>query len=136
MAVEITCHATLASIRERAGVKFGKVHKQMKLGGFSLAAAGVAVIGFTGIAVSQEKGPETNVFAHRMNPHDGGAPTAGGTGSLTPIITNHHGPVLVTPTVYLIWYGNWNQGNGSDTGAGQGIVTDFLAALNGSPYLA
>ena len=39
-----------------------------------------------------------------------------------------------TPTVYLIWYGNWNQINGSDTPAGQTIVNDFLYGLSGSPY--
>ena len=38
------------------------------------------------------------------------------------------------PTAYLIWYGNWNQSNGSDTPAGQAIVNDFLFGLNGSPY--
>jgi hypothetical protein len=32
------------------------------------------------------------------------------------------------PTLYLIWYGNWNQSNGSDTPAGQLIVKD------NSPY--
>lgn len=39
-----------------------------------------------------------------------------------------------TPTVYLIWYGNWNQSNGSDTSSGQGIIRDFLYGLNNSPY--
>jgi len=38
------------------------------------------------------------------------------------------------PTVYLIWYGNWNQSNGSDNPSGQAIVNDFLYGLNGSPY--
>ncbi|HCX28440.1 MAG TPA: hypothetical protein DHU55_01500, partial [Blastocatellia bacterium] len=33
-----------------------------------------------------------------------------------------------------IWYGNWNQGNGSDTSAGQQIVRDFVNAVGGSPY--
>ena len=39
-----------------------------------------------------------------------------------------------TSTVYLIWYGNWNQANGSDTSAGQAIIRDFLYELNNSPY--
>jgi hypothetical protein len=38
------------------------------------------------------------------------------------------------PTPYLIWYGNWNQSNGSDTPAGQQIVRDFVHGLNGSNY--
>jgi len=41
-----------------------------------------------------------------------------------------------TPHVHLIWYGNWNQTNGSDTPAGQAIVRDFIHGLSGSPYLA
>jgi hypothetical protein len=40
------------------------------------------------------------------------------------------------PTVYVIWYGNWNQGNGTDTPAGQQIVKDFLNGIGGSPYFA
>jgi hypothetical protein len=39
-----------------------------------------------------------------------------------------------TPTVYVIWYGNWNQNNGTDTPAGQTIVRDFLHGLSGSGY--
>ena len=41
---------------------------------------------------------------------------------------------MATPNVYLIWYGNWNQGNGTDTPEGQQIVRDFLTAVGGSPY--
>ena len=41
---------------------------------------------------------------------------------------------MAQPTAYLIWYGNWNQSNGSDNAAGQAIVTDFLHGLSGSPY--
>jgi len=66
-------------------------------------------------------GPRVN--AHDTNPIDL-APTAGGTGALSPI-SNHGGPVMVTPTAYLIWYGNWNQSNGSDTPAGQQLVRNF-----------
>ena len=63
-----------------------------------------------------------------------GAPTKGTIGAVTPNITNHGGPRMGTPTTYLIWYGNWNQANGSDTPAGQTIVRDFLYGLNNSPY--
>lgn len=62
------------------------------------------------------------------------APTAGSTGAVTPLITYHNGPLIQTPTVYVIWYGNWNASNGSDTPAGQQIVRDFLSNIGGSPY--
>jgi len=39
-----------------------------------------------------------------------------------------------TPVAYLIWYGNWNQNNGSDTPAGQQLVRDFLSGIGDSPY--
>ena len=62
------------------------------------------------------------------------APTAGGTASLSPI-TNHGGPTIGgTVKVYIIWYGNWNQANGTDTPAGQGLVTTFLGNIGNSPY--
>jgi len=74
------------------------------------------------------------VIPHRTNPHEAGAPTAGSIGVITPDIMFHGGPVIGTPTVYVIWYGNWNQSNGSDTAGGQQIVRDFLNGLSGSPY--
>jgi hypothetical protein len=63
-----------------------------------------------------------------------GAPTVGSLGSITPVITYHGGALIGTPTVYVIWYGNWNQANGTDTPAGQQIVRDFLQSVGGSPY--
>jgi hypothetical protein len=78
------------------------------------------------------EGTGQKVNAHDTNPIDA-APTQGTTGALSPII-NHHGPVMSTPTAYLIWYGNWNQSNGSDTPAGQTLVRDFLFGENNSPY--
>jgi hypothetical protein len=74
---------------------------------------------------------------HRINPQGASseAPTAGGTGALTPII-NHGGPVMTgAPAIHLIWYGNWNQANGSDTAAGRQLLFDFMYGLNQSPYL-
>lgn len=88
-----------------------------------------------GLAVAEDdredQGPRVSV--HRTNPHET-APTAGSTGVQSPNITFHGGPVMANPNVYLIWYGNWNQSNGSDTPAGQAIVNDFLHGLSGSPY--
>jgi len=68
-----------------------------------------------------------------MNPNDGSAP-AGSTGVITPDITYHNGQLMATPNIYLIWYGNWNQSNGSDTLAGQQIIRDFLYGVSGSNY--
>jgi hypothetical protein len=74
------------------------------------------------------------VIPHRTNPHKAGALPAGSTGVITPDIAYHGGPVMSTPNIYLIWYGNWKQSNGSDTAAGQQIVRDFLFGLSGSNY--
>src|SRR5918911_1113435 len=76
-----------------------------------------------------DHGPETN----RGNGRVGDALTAGGTGALSPI-SYHGGPLIGTPTAYLIWYGNWNRGNGTDTPDGQQIVRDFLNNESNSNY--
>ncbi|MDT5270630.1 MAG: hypothetical protein QOH49_2816 [Acidobacteriota bacterium] len=78
---------------------------------------------------------EPDIIDHGMNPHGAktGFLTAGGTGSLSPI-SYHNGQLIQTPTAYVIWYGNWNRGNGTDTPAGQQIVRDFLSSVGGSPY--
>src|ERR1044071_2908367 len=65
---------------------------------------------------------------HELNPHGADNVTAGGTGSLS-TISYHGGPLIGTPTAYIIWYGNWNRGNGTDTPQGQAIVEDFLSNL-------
>lgn len=86
-------------------------------------------------AKGQSEAPGSReVIPHKRNPHGAGAPTAGSTGVITPDITYHGGALMATPNVYLIWYRNWNQSNGSDTAAGQQIVRDFLYGLSGSNY--
>jgi Phosphate-induced protein 1 conserved region len=108
-----------------------------KISRCSLAAIVLAVSAGTALAQPVEQGGPPQIISHRTNPHtESGSPPAGSTGFITPLITYHGGPVMGTPTAYLIWYGNWNQGNGSDTPAGQAIVTDFLYGLNASPYYA
>src|SRR6266567_2347418 len=57
------------------------------------------------------------IIKHRPNPHGAGSVTTGSIGPVTPLITNHGGPVIGTPNIYFIWYGNWNQSDGSDTPA-------------------
>lgn len=81
-----------------------------------------------------ESGSE--IIHHRLNASTQYAPTVGSTAALSSRskLTNHGGQVITTPTVYVIWYGNWAQGNGTDTAAGQQIVTDFFNAIGGSPY--
>src|SRR3954469_8136342 len=104
----------------------------------------------TAHAQSEEHGP----IVHRTNPDNGvansvedpgapdtahGAPnrgdalTTGGTSATTPI-SYHRGALIQTPRSYVIWYGNWNQANGSDTPTGQQLVRDFLSNLGGSAY--
>ncbi len=85
-------------------------------------------------ARAQAHDPGPPGIIHRVNPGDVGlAPTAGGTSASSPI-SYHGGPVIATPKAYLIWYGNWNQANGSDTPAGQQIVRDFVSHVGSSPY--
>jgi hypothetical protein len=80
----------------------------------------------------EQDGP--TVSPHELNYSKiGAAPIAGGTAAVSPI-TYHHGPVMVTPKVYLIWYGDWNQSNGTDTASGQQIVRDFVHGVSNSPY--
>jgi hypothetical protein len=87
----------------------------------------------TAHAQSENSGPP-EIIKHKGNPHEiGNAPTKGGTTALSPI-TYHGGALISTPTAYVIWYGNWNQANGSDTPAGQQIVRDFLSSVGNSPY--
>lgn len=100
-------------------------------------------LGMTGAALAQDVQSDAdtlpNKIKHRISPglFSSEAPPTGGTGSMTPAITWHGGPVMGgTPAIHLIWYGNWNQGNGSDTPAGQAIVRDFMSGLSGSNHLA
>ncbi len=66
------------------------------------------------------------------------APPAGSTGEMLPAITYNGGPVMPSlSSIYIVWYGNWNQSNGSDTPAGQQIIRDALYGLSQnvtSPY--
>jgi hypothetical protein len=91
--------------------------------------------GFTGSAVAQSEdrgAPE--IIRHPTNRQPAGAPTAGSTSTISPLIRYHGGPVMGTPTPYLIWYGNWNAQNATDTPDGQQLVRDFIYGLSGSNY--
>ena len=39
-----------------------------------------------------------------------------------------------TPKAYVIWYGDWNQGNSTDTPSGQQIIRDLLGTIGGSAH--
>ncbi len=112
----------------------------------SLALAVGALLTCIGVASAQVDGhgskqgaePGPPKIIHRVNPHSTGlsTPSPGSTSSTSPILY-HGGPVMGgTPNIYLIWYGNWNQSNGSDTTAGQQIVRDFVTNIGNSPYFS
>jgi len=103
--------------------------KLLKLGAVALA------VGFAASAFAQAESETVPKIIHRvMNAADSlpDAPPTGGIGQVTPVIQWKGGAVMNTPNVYVIWYGNWNQSNGSDTPAGQTLVKDFLTGLGGS----
>jgi hypothetical protein len=102
--------------------------KQFPVVAFALGCALAA----SGAFAQGEGTGRPEVIQHRMNANDG-SPTAGGKTSLTPI-TYHGGAVMGTPNVYIIWYGNWNQSNGSDNATGQALVRTFLGGIGGSGY--
>ena len=85
----------------------------------------------------KENDPEAMDVDHHINPRGakvGLALTTGGTAKTT-AITNHGGPVITgTIGIYIIWYGNWNQTNGSDNATGKQIVRDFCNNIGNSPY--
>ena len=62
------------------------------------------------------------------------APPTGSTGPIGSPLIYWGGELIQTPVVYVIWYGNWNSTDGSDTPAGQQIIRDFLNSIGGSPY--
>ncbi|MFL6448916.1 MAG: hypothetical protein ACJ746_14695 [Bryobacteraceae bacterium] len=101
----------------------------------SICVLSFAMTGAISLANAQSQGAgQPEIIPHRTNPHQADAPTAGSTAGITPAINYNGGPVLRAPTVYLIWYGSWQQTNGTDTANGQNIIRDFLYGLSGSPY--
>ncbi|MBD0373785.1 MAG: hypothetical protein ICV60_23430 [Pyrinomonadaceae bacterium] len=78
--------------------------------------------------------PDRDIIPHRYNKKGADAVTKGTTGVITPQISYHGGALIGTPTIYYIWYGNWNQTNGSDNPAGQQILRDFARTIGGSAY--
>jgi hypothetical protein len=136
--------SALATFEEKKDIMFSPLRLSLGMG--VLALAGICTP-----ALAQERADGADqpdgarVIKHRINRHGsdyvvgsaekGFSLTTGGTGTVTPAITHHGGPVMAgTVNAYVIWYGNWNQTNGSDNPAGQQIVRDFLNNIGGSAY--
>jgi hypothetical protein len=84
---------------------------------------------------------DLNKIPHGINPNSnspnwpGFALTTGNTRKATTMRFGG-GALINTPTIYIIWYGNWNQNNGSkgDTPAGQALVRQWANDIGNSPY--
>ena len=96
------------------------------------------VLTLAGTAVFAQRG-EINKVPHGINPNSespiwpGFALTTGGTRKTT-AMSYHGGPLIATPTIYIIWYGNWNQNNGSDDANGQALIKTWAMSIGGTPY--
>ncbi|HKV38008.1 MAG TPA: hypothetical protein VJX67_02255 [Blastocatellia bacterium] len=114
---------------------------------FAFAVTLVMVAGLFASAAAQQAGeggrhhikkiihPMNPTEADRMEPSSiGFSLPSGGTSTVNPPLTYNGGPLINTPVIYFIWYGNWNQSNGSDNPAGQQILRDFANSIGGSPY--
>jgi len=87
----------------------------------------IDVFGTISQKVVHRSGPRTH--ATRTS-----APPAGSTSANRYPITYHNGPVMTgVSKIVVIWYGNWNQSNGTDTPAGQQIILDALYGLSAAP---
>jgi hypothetical protein len=75
---------------------------------------------------------------HKSGPHARAtrfvAPPAGSSSPNRYPITYHNGPVMSTLSqIVVIWYGNWGQGTGTDSMAGQTLIRDALFGLAAPP---
>lgn len=108
--------------------------KNFFLSGFVAAL----LVFFSGISAFAQ--PEV-IIQHKVNVHSrspnkiDGASTTGGTSAITPLIY-HNGALISQPSIYIIWYGNWNRTNGSDTPTGQQIIRDWANGIGTSAHFA
>jgi hypothetical protein len=104
----------------------------------SFALAIALVLGTIASSTFSQHG-EINKIPHGINPNSespiwpGFALTTGSTRK-TSAMSYRGGPLINSPTIYIIWYGNWNQNNGSDTPAGQQLIRDWAVSIGGTPY--
>ena len=104
----------------------------------SFALAITLVLGTIASSTFSQHG-EINKIPHGINPNSespiwpGFALTTGNTRK-TSAMSYRGGPLINAPTIYIIWYGNWNQNNGSDTSAGQQLIRDWASSIGGTAY--
>ena len=103
---------------------------------FTVLSAAIAV----GPTLTLAQHGDLNKIPHGINPNSNSpnfpteySATTGGTRSVSKM-TYRGGPLINTPTIYIIWYGNWNQSNGSDTAAGQQLIRDWAGGIGGTDY--
>lgn len=103
---------------------------------FSLAVIAMLAVS---VSIGYSQHGDLNKVPHGINDNaqspnwPGYALTTGGTRKTT-ALNYYGGPLITTPTIYIIWYGNWNQSNGSDTPAGQQLVRDWASSIGGTPH--
>jgi hypothetical protein len=103
---------------------------------FSLAVTAMLAVSAT---IGYAQHGDLNKVPHGINDNaqspnwPGYALTTGGTRKTT-ALNYYGGPLITTPTIYIIWYGNWNQSNGSDTAAGQQLIRDWASSIGGTPH--
>lgn len=113
--------------------KFGDKEEMKKFSSLMVVALFSALM-----VVNAFAQPEV-VIHHKVNEHSqspnkvDAAATTGGTAAITPLVY-HNGPLINQPTIYIIWYGNWNQTNGSDNAGGQQLIRDWANGIGSSAH--
>src|SRR6476659_9749930 len=92
----------------------------------------LATIFALALASYQIQAEQPEIISHRIKSSGDAGILTGSTSAAKQTILYHNGPVMAQPNVYVIWYGNWNQNNNTDTAAAQQIIRDLLNAIGGS----
>jgi hypothetical protein len=105
----------------------------------SLGMTAILSIALLATGISAQQGELLKV-PHGINPNSkspnfpGYALTTGGTRKTT-AMNYYGGPLINTPTIYIIWYGKWDGSvSSSDTAAGQQIIRDWANSIGGTSY--
>jgi hypothetical protein len=94
----------------------------------------VLLVGAVAIFGQPEVIVHHKINTHSQSPnHTEFSATTGGTAATSPLLY-HGGPLINTPTIYIIWYGNWNRGNGTDTPAGQQLIRDWASGIGNTQW--
>jgi hypothetical protein len=89
----------------------------------AIAIQALTLAVLTACTASDDPSPETATGLHRIRSEPLTAAPA-------PTVSYHGGPLMLHPTVYLVWYGTWT-GNTAPS-----ILADYLSHLGGSPGYA